>query len=86
MFNSAISELTTYKYTPALIVKGNGSKQVPALKHPFLIPIYQRLYTWETEHVDRLLHDLFEAYKSKDSVICFCLKGSVDPLFILKNN
>jgi len=67
MLNSVTSELTTYKYTPALIVKGNENKQVPALKHPFLIPIYQRLYTWETEHVERLLHDLFDTYQATSS-------------------
>ncbi|WP_025565530.1 DUF262 domain-containing protein [Psychromonas sp. SP041] len=56
--------LTTYKYTPAMIVEGNEEQAIPALKHPFLIPIYQRLYTWEMVHVNRLLHDLFDACKS----------------------
>lgn len=63
--------LTTYKYTPALIVGGSEDKVIPALKYPFLIPIYQRLYTWETEHVERLLHDLFDACDSNPSAEYF---------------
>ncbi|WP_198555597.1 DUF262 domain-containing protein [Colwellia sp. 75C3] len=61
------NELTTFKYTPELIVGSEKNTQTPALKSPFLIPIYQRLYTWETEHVERLLLDLWDAYKSPKS-------------------
>jgi hypothetical protein len=52
--------LSTAKYSAKLIVSD--------LKNPFLIPIYQRLYTWEAQHVECLLRDLWEAYKqSMDS-------------------
>jgi len=61
------NELTTFKYTPELIVGSEKNTQTPALTSPFLIPIYQRLYTWETEHVERLLLDLWDAYKSPKS-------------------
>jgi len=78
MINSEMNELTTYKYTPALIVKGNEQEHVPALKHPFLIPIYQRLYTWEAEHVERLLHDLFEAYKTSEEYFIGAVVTSIE--------
>jgi hypothetical protein len=58
-------QLTTNKFSPAVIV---GCTDVPnfgdvgALNFPFLIPIYQRLYSWEPEHVKRLLDDLYGAF------------------------
>jgi hypothetical protein len=61
-------QLTTHKFSPQLIVNGSNDVAtgvVPALDVPFLIPIYQRLYTWETEHVYRLLEDLYAAAFSK---------------------
>ena len=78
MHKLATDQLTTFKYTPALIVKGNERDQVPALTSPFLIPIYQRLYTWETEHVERLLDDLFEAYKVQEEYFIGAIVTSVE--------
>lgn len=78
MHKLTTDQLTTYKYTPALIVKGNERDQVPALTSPFLIPIYQRLYTWETEHVERLLDDLFEAYKVQEEYFIGAIVTSVE--------
>jgi uncharacterized protein with ParB-like and HNH nuclease domain len=58
--------LSTAKYSAEFIVQGASS--LKALTRPFLIPIYQRLYTWEAQHVECLLRDLWEAYKqSTDS-------------------
>ena len=57
-------QLTTHKFSPRLIVNGSDGATtgvVASLDVPFLIPIYQRLYTWETEHVHRLLEDLYAA-------------------------
>lgn len=67
MLETIPNELSTFKYTPELIVNGAKSNLTPALKFPFLIPIYQRLYTWETEHVERLLDDILDAHKGVKS-------------------
>lgn len=61
------SELVTDKYSAKLIVTGginHENKCVPSISKPFLIPIYQRLYTWEAVHVECLLRDLWEAFQS----------------------
>ncbi len=50
--------LATDKYSAECLVQGDHP-----LNFPFLIPIYQRLYTWEHQHVERLLADLWAAYK-----------------------
>jgi hypothetical protein len=62
--NIEMKPLTTNKYSPNLIVNGSvdaNGHAVKSLDVPFLIPIYQRLYTWETVHVHRLLEDLYDA-------------------------
>ncbi|VVO40660.1 DUF262 domain-containing protein [Pseudomonas fluorescens] len=58
---SLAHELTANKYSAERIVNGGSDNNIPALDKPFLIPIYQRLYTWEAQHVDCLLTDLWEA-------------------------
>jgi hypothetical protein len=63
------NELVTDKYSAKLIVSGGINHEnecVPSISVPFLIPIYQRLYTWETVHVECLLRDLWEAFESPD--------------------
>lgn len=50
--------LSTLKYSAKELVYGDN-----CINLPFLIPIYQRLYTWEHQHVERLLADLWTAYK-----------------------
>jgi hypothetical protein len=58
-------ELTAKKYSAQVIVEGKANKEeikIPSLDKPFRIPIYQRLYTWEEQHVECLLDDLWEAY------------------------
>jgi hypothetical protein len=58
-------QLATNKFSPEVIVNGMhnlGFDKVNALDEPFLIPIYQRLYSWEPEHVKRLLDDLYNAF------------------------
>ncbi|GAB6142430.1 DUF262 domain-containing protein [Methylosoma difficile] len=50
--------LSTLKYSAKELVYGDN-----CINLPFLIPIYQRLYTWEHQHVERLLADLWAAYK-----------------------
>lgn len=71
---NALKQLYTAKYSPAVIVQGSHDlkgNMVDPLREPFLIPIYQRLYTWEHAHVYRLLHDLWEACQSKPPVEYF---------------
>jgi hypothetical protein len=57
-------QLTTNKFSPAIIVEGmyQPEDEITALDAAFLIPIYQRLYSWEPEHVKRLLDDLHGAF------------------------
>lgn len=43
--------------TPSKIVQDNWR---------FSIPIYQRLFVWESEQIDRLLDDLWMASQNKD--------------------
>jgi hypothetical protein len=54
-------ELTAKKYSAQVIVEGGTDKE-GILDKPFRIPIYQRLYTWEEQHVECLLDDLWDAY------------------------
>ncbi|POZ49960.1 DUF262 domain-containing protein [Methylovulum psychrotolerans] len=51
--------LSTKKYSAEMLTQGDYR-----INLPFLIPIYQRLYTWEHQHVERLLVDLWAAYRS----------------------
>ena len=44
-------------FTPKSIVDGQKS---------LLIPIYQRLFVWEEEQIDKLLNDLWEASESNN--------------------
>lgn len=63
-------QLTTNKFSPKIIVEGMppSKDDIAALDAAFLIPIYQRLYSWEPEHVKRLLDDLHGAFlHSKNS-------------------
>ncbi|MDP2521421.1 DUF262 domain-containing protein [Neptunomonas phycophila] len=55
--------LTTAKFSPKLMVSGHGYLAADLSDIPFLIPIYQRLYSWETEHVQGLLDDLWDAFR-----------------------
>jgi hypothetical protein len=57
-------QLMTAKYSPKTIVEGyyDNETRVAPLEQPFLVPVYQRLYTWEHEHVERLMKDLWAAY------------------------
>ncbi len=48
----------TQAYTPATIVAENKS---------FSIPLYQRLFEWDTENIEILLDDLYRAYKNSPS-------------------
>lgn len=36
-------------------------------KKIYKVPVYQRPYSWNSDHVDTLLDDIFDAYNSKDS-------------------
>lgn len=57
--------LIANKYSAQVITEGGTDKEgikIPSLDKPFRIPIYQRLYTWEEEHIECLLHDLWETY------------------------
>jgi hypothetical protein len=60
-----LNELYAAKYSPEVMVNGGVDENGHAIKKlqkPFLIPIYQRLYTWEVEHVERLMKDLLAAF------------------------
>lgn len=75
-------ELTANKYSAQRIVSGCSDERdghIPALDKAFLIPIYQRLYTWETQHVDCLLQDLWEAYQQQSEVEYFIGAVVVSP-------
>lgn len=54
--NQTIS-IDTATYTPADF----ANKSIR-----FKIPLYQRLFTWDTEQINELLNDLFEYFKSQD--------------------
>ncbi|MDP2607438.1 MULTISPECIES: DUF262 domain-containing protein [unclassified Oceanobacter] len=57
------ASLTTAKFSPKVMVSGHGCLAAELSDIPFLIPIYQRLYSWETEHVQGLLDDLWDAFR-----------------------
>ncbi|HEY8159121.1 MAG TPA: DUF262 domain-containing protein [Methylobacter sp.] len=75
-------ELTAKKYSAKVIVEGGTDKEgtkIPSLDKPFRIPIYQRLYTWEEQHVECLLDDLWEAYLHEDDAEYFIGAVVVSP-------
>ena len=72
-------ELTANKYSAERIVSGGSDNNIPALDKPFLIPIYQRLYTWEAQHVDCLLTDLWEACQQQAAAEYFIGAVVVSP-------
>lgn len=75
-------ELTANKYSAQRIVSGSSDERaghIPALGKAFLIPIYQRLYTWEAQHVDCLLQDLWEAYQQQSEAEYFIGAVVVSP-------
>jgi hypothetical protein len=63
---TSINQLDAKKFSAAVMVNGGADESgniINRVQTPFLIPIYQRLYTWEIEHVERLMKDLFMAFK-----------------------
>jgi hypothetical protein len=76
---SPAHELTANKYSAERIVSGGSDKNISALDKPFLIPIYQRLYTWEAQHVDCLLTDLWEACQQEAAAEYFVGAVVVSP-------
>lgn len=75
-------ELTANKYSAQRIVSGGSDERaehIPALDTPFLIPIYQRLYTWEAQHVECLLQDVWEAYRQQSDAEYFIGAVVVSP-------
>ena len=76
---STVHELTANKYSAECIVSGGRDSNIPALDKPFLIPIYQRLYTWEAQHVDCLLKDLWEACQQQAAAEYFIGAVVVSP-------
>ena len=75
-------ELTANKYSAQRMVSGSEEHagHIPALDTPFLIPIYQRLYTWETQHVECLLQDVWEAYQQQSDTEYFIGAVVVSPI------
>lgn len=53
--------MNAYKTNLLELITGTYGKQ-------FVIPIYQRNYTWDTEHVDKLLNDVDRLLQNKDSL------------------
>lgn len=81
MLNPA-EALTANKYSAQCITCGStayAAEQIPALTEAFLIPIYQRLYTWEAQHVDCLLSDLWEACQQEATAEYFIGAVVVSP-------
>ncbi|WP_425914637.1 DUF262 domain-containing protein [Pseudomonas sp. GWSMS-1] len=79
---SPAHELTANKYSAQRITYGSaaeGAEGIPALVQAFLIPIYQRLYTWEAQHVDCLLSDLWEACQQEAAAEYFIGAVVVSP-------
>ena len=75
-------ELTANKYSAQRIASGCSDERagyIPALDKAFLIPIYQRLYTWEAQHVDCLLQDLWDAYQQQSEAEYFIGAVVVSP-------
>ena len=69
-----LNELYAAKYSPEVMVNGGvdeKGKAIKKLQKPFLIPIYQRLYTWEVEHVERLMKDLLAAFDENQAAEYF---------------
>ncbi len=53
--------MNAYKTNLLELISGTYGKQ-------FVIPIYQRNYTWNTEHVDKLLNDIDRLLQDKDQL------------------
>jgi hypothetical protein len=80
--SSPAHELTANKYSAERITYDSaaaGAENIPALAQAFLIPIYQRLYTWEAQHVDCLLTDLWEAHQQQAAAEYFIGAVVVSP-------